>query len=162
MSVTQVSLRPIARGSLVKLWLAIAVLVAIAYGVAMMGAGKLTSVDVETVTAGTGPAITDMDGVIVEYTGRTEDGTVFDTTDGRGPAPFLVAQVVPGFRQALTRMQSGGRYKILIPGRLAYGATPPPGGPIKPNEDLSFDVHVLQVVPNAALSAGAAQPQPGQ
>ena len=158
MSVTQVPLRPTARGSLVKLWLAIGLLAAVAYGVAMMGAGKLVSVEVDTVTAGTGPTISEMDGVIIEYTGRTEDGTVFDTTDGRGPAPFLVAQVVPGFREALTRMQSGGRYKIVIPGRLAYGATPPPGGPIKPNEDLSFDVHVLQVVPNAALSAGAAQP----
>ena len=29
-----------------------------------------------------------MDGVIIEYTGRTEDGTVFDTTEGRGPAPI--------------------------------------------------------------------------
>ena len=52
-------------------------------------------------------------------------------------------------------MQQGGRYKILIPGRLAYGANPPAGSAIGPNEDLSFDVHVLQVAPNAALSAGA-------
>ena len=165
MSVTQVPLRPISRGSLVKFWLAVALLVAIAYGIAAMGAGKLVSVDVDTIAAGSGPTITELDGVIIEYTGRTEDGTVFDTTDGRGPAPFLVAQVVPGFRQALTRMQSGGRYKIVIPGRLAYGATPPPGSPLKPNEDLTFDVHVLQVVPNAALSAGAAPPgqqAPGQ
>lgn len=161
MSVTQVPLRPISRGSLVKFWLAVALLVAIAYGVAAMGAGKLVSVDVDTIAAGSGPKITELDGVIIEYTGRTEDGTVFDTTDGRGPAPFLVAQVVPGFRQALTQMQSGGRYKIVIPGRLAYGETPPPGSPLKPNEDLTFDVHVLQVVPNAALSAGAAPP-PGQ
>ena len=67
-------------------------------------------------------------------------------------------------------MQQGGRYKIMIPGKLAYGDTPPPGSPFKPNENLSFDVHVLQVVPNAALAAGAGQagqgqpgqPQPGQ
>ena len=170
MSVTQVPLRPIARGSLVKLWLAIILLAAVAYGVAMMGAGKLVSVDVDTITAGTGPMIGPMDGVIIEYTGRAEDGKVFDTTDGRGPAPMLVAQVVPGFGQALTRMQQGGRYKIMIPGKLAYGDTPPPGSPFKPNENLSFDVHVLQVVPNAALAAGAGQagqgqpgqPQPGQ
>ena len=163
MSVTQVPLRPIARGSLVKLWLAIVLLAAVAYGVAMMGAGKLVSVDVDTIAAGTGPMIGPMDGVIIEYTGRAEDGKVFDTTDGRGPAPMLVAQVVPGFGQALTRMQQGGRYKIMIPGKLAYGDTPPPGSPFKPNENLSFDVHVLQVVPNAALAAGqAAQGQPGQ
>ena len=168
MSVTQVPLRPIARGSLVKLWLAIFLLVAVAYGVAMMGAGKLVSVEVDTVTPGTGATIGPMDGVIIEYTGRTEDGKIFDTTDGRGPAPMLVAQVVPGFGQALTRMQQGGRYKIMIPGKLAYGDTPPPGSPFKPNENLAFDVHVLQVVPNAALAAQQqqgqpqAQPQPGQ
>ena len=159
MSVSQVPLRPIAKGSLVKLWLAVAALIALAYVVAQFGAGQFKTVSVDTVTTGSGPFISEMDGVIIEYTGRTEDGTVFDSTDGRGPAPFLVMQVVPGFREALTRMQQGGRYKILIPGRLAYGANPPPGSPIGPNEDLSFDVHVLQVAPNAALTAGAAQPQ---
>ena len=155
MSVSQVPLRPVAKGTLTRLWLAVAALIALAYGIAYFGAGQFKTVDVDTITAGSGPFITEMDGVIIEYTGRTEDGTVFDTTDGRGPAPFLVMQVVPGFREALTRMQQGGRYKILIPGRLAYGANPPSGSPIGPNEDLSFDVHVLQVAPNAALSAGA-------
>jgi FKBP-type peptidyl-prolyl cis-trans isomerase FkpA len=159
MSVSQVPLRPIAKGSMVKLWLAIALLAALAFGIAYMGAGQFKTVKVDTVTAGSGPAITELDGVIIEYTGRTENGTVFDTTDGRGPAAFLVPQVVPGFRDALVQMQQGGRYKILIPGRLAYGPNPPPGSPLGPNEDLSFDVHVVQVVPNAVLSAGAAPQQ---
>ena len=159
MSVTQVPLRPVAKGTLIKLWLAVAALIAIAYGVAYFGAGQFKTVAVDTVAAGSGPLIGEMDGVIIEYTGRTEDGTVFDTTEGRGPAAFLVPQVVPGFRQALVQMQQGGRYKILIPGRLAYGPNPPPGSPLGPNEDLSFDVHVLQVVPNAVLQAGAAGPQ---
>ena len=156
MSVSQVPLRPIAKGSLVKLWLAVAALVALAFVVAYFGAGQFKTVSVDTVEAGTGPLISELDGVIVEYTGRTEDGTVFDTTEGRGPAPMLVAQVIPGFRQALTQMQQGGRYKIVIPKKLAYGETPPPGAP---HGDLSFDVHVLQVAPNAALQAGAAQQQ---
>ena len=159
MSVSQVPLRPIAKGSLLKLWLALAALVAIAYGIAYLGAGQFKAVTVDTVTAGTGPYISEMDGVIIEYTGRTEDGTVFDTTEGRGPAPFLVMQVVPGFKQALIKMQQGGRYKILIPGRLAYGKNPPAGSPIGVDEDLSFDVHVIQVAPNAALAMGAGQQQ---
>ena len=158
MSVSQVPIQPIKKGSLTKLWLAIVLLAAIAFAIAWTGAGQFKTVKVDTVAAGSGPAITELDGVIIEYTGRTEDGTVFDTTDGRGPAAFLVAQVVPGFREALTHMQQGGRYKILIPGRLAYGPNPPPGSPLKANEDLSFDVHVVQVVPNAALQAGAGAP----
>jgi FKBP-type peptidyl-prolyl cis-trans isomerase FkpA len=157
MSVSQVPLRPVAKGTLVRLWLAVAALIALAFAIAYYGAGQFKNVTVDTVTVGSGPYVTEMDGVIIEYTGRTEDGSVFDTTEGRGPAPFLVMQVVPGFREALTKMQQGGRYKILIPGRLAYGPNPPAGSPIGPNEDLSFDVHVLQVAPNAALSAGAAQ-----
>ena len=156
MSVSQVPLRPVVKGTLVRLWLAVAALIALAFAIAYYGAGQFKNVIVDTVAAGSGPLITEMDGVIIEYTGRTEDGTVFDTTEGRGPAPFLVMQVVPGFREALTKMQQGGRYKILIPGRLAYGPNPPAGSPIGPNEDLSFDVHVLQVAPNAAMSAGAA------
>ena len=156
MSVSQVPLRPVAKGTLIRLWLAVAALIALAFAIAYYGAGQFKNVVVDTVAAGSGPLITEMDGVIIEYTGRTEDGTVFDSTEGRGPAPFLVMQVVPGFREALTKMQQGGRYKILIPGRLAYGPNPPAGSPIGPNEDLSFDVHVLQVAPNAALSAGAA------
>jgi FKBP-type peptidyl-prolyl cis-trans isomerase FkpA len=159
MSVTQVPLRPVAKGTLVKLWLAIAALIALAYGIAYMGAGQFRSVTVETVAAGKGPFISELDGVFIEYTGRTENGTVFDTTEGKEAQPFLVMQLFPGFKQALAQMQQGGRYKIVVPGRLAYGKNPPAGSPIGVNEDLSFDVHVVQVVPNAALQMGAAQQQ---
>ena len=159
MSVTQVPLRPVAKGTLVKLWLAIAALIALAYGIAYFGAGQFKPVSVETVTAGSGPFIGEMDGVYIHYTGRTEDGTVFDSTQGREPIPVLVGSTVPGFRQALTQMKKGGSYKILIPGRLGYGKSPPQGSPIGVNEDLAFDVQVVDVVPNAALQMGGQQPQ---
>ena len=50
-----------------------------------------------------------------------------------------------------------GRYRIHIPSKLAYGATPPPGAPIPPNADLDFDVHVVDIVPNAGLMQGPPQ-----
>jgi FKBP-type peptidyl-prolyl cis-trans isomerase FkpA len=162
MSVTQVPLRPVAKGTLLKLWLAIAALIALAYGIAYFGAGQFKTVSVETVAAGKGPFVGELDGVFIEYTGKTENGTVFDTTEGRGATPFLVMQLFPGFKQALAQMQKGGRYKIVVPGRLAYGKSPPAGSPIGVNEDLAFDVYVADVVPNAALSAGAAQQSPPQ
>ena len=142
-----------------KLWLGIVVLIAAGVGIAWFGAQSVRArtVQVETVTPGTGPAITTQDGVLIDYEGRLGDGTVFDTNAGRGPAPMLVGQVIPGFSEALTRMQKGGRYRVRIPSKLAYGESSPPGSPIPPNSDLDFDVHVVQVVPNAALMQGAPQ-----
>ncbi len=159
MSVTQVPLRPIARGSQLKYWLALAALVIAAFLLARLGAGSFKAVEVDVVAPGSGGLLTDVDGVMLEYTGKTEDGTTFDTTEGRGPAPMLVGQVVPGFRQALLKMQQGGRYKVVIPGRLAYGPNPPPQSGLKPNADLYFDVHVVQVVRNAAILAAQQQQQ---
>ena len=159
-TITAVPLQPVKRGNVAKLWFGIALLVAAALLLAWAGAGRTVGVLIKTVTPGRGPTIGLNDGVIIEYTGRLANGTVFDSTDGRGPAPLLVGQVVPGFSSALQRMQSGGRYKIHIPSKLAYGASQPPGSPIPPNSDLDFDVHVVQVVPNAALMAAAAGGQP--
>ena len=153
-TVTQVPLQPIKRGSVAKLWVGIALLVGAGLLLAWAGAGRMVGVGVKTVEAGKGPVIGINDGVIIEYTGRLADGKVFDSTEGRGPAPLLVGQVVPGFSRALQRMQMGGRYKVHIPSSLAYGAVQPPGSPIPPNSDLDFDVHVVQIVRDAALMAG--------
>ena len=166
MTVTQVPLRPIARGSLVKLWLALIVLVAAALVLAWFGAGQLrgettaSGLMFRTVAAGEGPLIKPVDGVMIEYEGRLEDGTVFDSSEGRGPTPMIAGQVIPGFAEALTMMQKGGRYRIKIPSALGYGATPQPGSPIPPNANLEFDVHIVQVVPNAALMQGMQQGGP--
>ena len=137
-----------------KLWLGILALVAAGVALAWFGAESVKSrtVQVETITAGTGPAIQAEDGVLIEYEGRlAANGTVFDTSAGRGPMPILVGQTIPGFSQALMRMQKGGSYKVFIPSQLAYGSTQQPGSPIPPNSDLEFDVQVVQVVPGAAL-----------
>ena len=139
-----------------KLWLALLLLVAAGVALAWFGAGSLrgettaSGLQFRTVAAGEGALIKPVDGVLIEYEGRLEDGTVFDTSEGRGPTPMIAGQVIPGFAEALTKMQKGGRYAIRIPSALAYGATPPPG-PIPPNADLEFDVHIVQVVPDAAL-----------
>ena len=151
-----------------KLWLALLLLIAAGVGLAWFGAGSLrgettaTGLQFRTIEAGEGDPIKAVDGVLIEYEGRLEDGTVFDTSEGRGPTPMIAGQVIPGFAEALTKMQKGGRYRIKIPSELGYGASPQPGSPIPPNADLEFDVHVVQVVPNAALMQGVSPGQPGQ
>ena len=152
MSVAEAAHRPDHRGRAFKLWLGFLFIIASGIGLAWASAETVKSkvVQVETLKPGTGALIQTQDGVLIEYTGKLENGTVFDSTKGKGPAPLLVSQVIPGFAQGLTRMQQGGRYKLHIPSDLAYGANPPAGGPVPPNADLDFDIDVIQVVPNAA------------
>ena len=150
-----------------KFWLGILLVIAAGVGLAWLGAGSLrgettsSGLGFRTVQAGTGPFIQPVDGVMIEYEGRLMDGTVFDASGERGPQPMIAGQTIPGFAEALGKMQQGGRYRVQIPSKLAYGAEPPPGS-VPPNSDLEFDVHVVQVVPNAALMTGPPQGQPQQ
>ena len=143
-----------------KLWLALILTVWAGVALAYIGAGSLrgettaSGLQFRTVEEGSGDLVKPVDGVLVDYEGRLPDGTVFDSSEGRGPTPMLAGQVIPGFSEALTKMQKGGRYRIVIPAKLGYGSSPPAGSPIPPDSDLEFDVHVIQVVPDAALMQG--------
>ena len=136
--ITRVPLQPLAKGSLGKLWLGLAAAVAVAGGVAWAGMPALVSV--KALKAGTGPTATADDVALIDYTGRLVDGKVFD----QGKAPLAVREVVPGFAQALQQMQAGGKYKVVIPAKLAYGDKAV--GPIPANSDLYFDIEVLGVM----------------
>ena len=133
MSVAEAAHRPANRGRAVKLWLGFLLIIA---------AGVMPN-----------------DGVLIEYEGRLEDGKTFDSSEGKGPVPLLAGQTIPGFAEALSKMQRGGRYHVHIPARLAYGANPPQGGPIPPNADLEYDVRLVQIVPNAAAMMQGGPPQ---
>ena len=160
MSVAEAAHRPAKSRRGVKLWLGFLLVIGAGILLAWWGTQSVRSrvVQVETVQAGSGPLIQPTDGVVIEYEGRLEDGKVFDTSAGRGPAMLLASQTIPGFAQALAKMNKGGRYKVWIPSRLAYGESPPQGGPVPPNANLEFDVRVLEIVPNAAsMMQGAPQ-----
>ncbi len=166
MSVSTLAQSDSPRKSQAKFWLGVLLVIAAGIGLAWIGAGSLrgettaSGLGFRTVEPGTGAFIQPVDGVMIEYEGRLADGTVFDSSGERGPQPMIAGQTIPGFAEALGKMQQGGRYRVQIPSRLAYGAEPPAGS-VPPNSDLEFDVQIVQVVPNAALMAGAPQ-QPGQ
>ncbi len=97
---------------------------------------------------GTGPSPSEGDQVRVDYEGTLIDGTVFDSSYERGePATFPLNRVIPGWTEGLQLMKEGAKYKFFIPGDLAYGQNPPPGGKIGPNETLIFEVELLKVNP---------------
>jgi peptidylprolyl isomerase len=63
------------------------------------------------------------DTVHVHYAGRLEDGTVFDSSEGRDPLEFTLGsgQVIPGFEKAVAGMAEGETATARIPPEEAYG-----------------------------------------
>ncbi len=63
------------------------------------------------------------DAVRVHYTGRLDDETVFDSSEGRTPLAFTLGsgQVVPGFDRAVTGLEVGESRTVRMEPDEAYG-----------------------------------------
>jgi FKBP-type peptidyl-prolyl cis-trans isomerase len=95
--------------------------------------------------SGAKPKATDQ--VKVHYVGTLLNGTKFDSSIDRGqPATFPLNGVIPGWTEALQLMTVGSKYKLFIPGNLAYGEQGQPQGGIGPNEVLIFEVELLEIL----------------
>ncbi len=101
---------------------------------------------VDTVV-GTGTAAAAGDTVSVLYTGKFDNGTVFDASSLHGNQPFSfilgVNQVIQGWDLGLIGMKVGGTRELTIPPELAYGSSGQ--GSIPPNSTLHFTVQLLSV-----------------
>ncbi len=83
--------------------------------------------------------------VTVHYTGKFENGTVFDSSVSRGtPFSFILngRQVIPGWDIAVASMKRGEKSLFFIPSELAYGSAGA-GRNIPPNTDLYFEIELL-------------------
>lgn len=65
------------------------------------------------------------DTIKLHYTGTLNDGTVFDSSQGRDPLEFEVGSgmVIPGFDNGVLEMQIGDKKTIQIPFAEGYGET---------------------------------------
>src|SRR5688500_1139125 len=63
------------------------------------------------------------DTVRIHYTGKLDDGTVFDSSDGREPLEFTVGkqEVIPGFENAVVGMKPGETRTTTIVPDEGYG-----------------------------------------
>jgi peptidylprolyl isomerase len=63
------------------------------------------------------------DKIKVHYTGKLEDGTVFDTSEDRGPLEFTIGSeaVIPGFEKSVVGMEVNEKKTITITPEEAYG-----------------------------------------
>ena len=153
--ITRVPLKPVGKGALAKLWIGIALAVAVALGLAY-GCSPQAGYGVTTVKEGSGPVAKVGDIVFAEYVGKLDDGTEFDRSqplpfetdifpDGV-PFPVEEGATVPGFFEGLQEVQTGGEYVLKIPADKAYGDEPPPGSPVPPGADLTFDLKVNEIM----------------
>ncbi len=67
--------------------------------------------------------VKDGDTVKVHYTGTLEDGTVFDSSEGRDPLEFTLGQgqLIAGFEKTVLGMTAGESRTVKIPAEEAYG-----------------------------------------
>ncbi|MFC1946669.1 peptidylprolyl isomerase [Chloroflexota bacterium] len=63
------------------------------------------------------------DNIKVHYTGTLDDGTVFDSSEGREPLEFTAGagQMIKGFDAAVIGMKVGELKTVTIPAEDAYG-----------------------------------------
>lgn len=89
------------------------------------------------------PKITDE--VEVEYEGYLLDKQVFDSTKDIGAQVFRISEMIEGWKEVLTKMQEGSRWKVYIPPHLAYGEN---GAPpmIQPNATLVFVIELNKIM----------------
>jgi FKBP-type peptidyl-prolyl cis-trans isomerase FkpA len=165
-SVAEAAHRPANRGRAVALWLGFLLIIAAGVGLAWLGAGSLrpevsdSGLEFRAIASGTGEPIGPADAALLDYVLTTDDGTVFDSSEAHGGAqPFTMAQVFPGFAEAMGKMQEGGRYHFRMPKALAFRDGPTPPG--FTGEHLTFDVQVRKIVRGGAamMQGGAPQQQ---
>ena len=97
--------------------------------------------------AGTGAQAEAGKMVDVHYTGKLQDGTVFDSSVSRGvPISFQLGagRVIKGWDEGIALMKVGGKAQLIIPPELGYGDRGA-GGVIPPNATLVFDVELVEV-----------------
>ena len=103
---------------------------------------------IEDLVVGDGVEAKDYNKVVVNYTGKLEDGSVFDSSLNPGRSPFTftlgAGSVIKGWDQGLKNMKVGGKRKLTIPPDLAYGANGA-GNAVPPNTTLIFEVELLEV-----------------
>lgn len=87
------------------------------------------------------------DKVTVHYTGKLDDGTVFDTSRDRDPLEFTIGagQVIPGFENGVIGMAEGDNKSVTLKPQDAYGNV---------RDDLIIEVKKSDIPANIEVAVG--------
>jgi peptidylprolyl isomerase len=107
-----------------------------------------SSLQIQDIVIGTGPAATPTDKVTVQYVARSaKTKKTFDSSWARGK-PYSYdpkAIAFKAFTEGVPGMKTGGRRLVIVPGPLAYGPTPPPSLRLGANETLVFVIDLVSI-----------------
>jgi FKBP-type peptidyl-prolyl cis-trans isomerase len=95
---------------------------------------------------------------LVNYKGTLIDGTEFDASPPGQPVPMTL-QVVEGFKEALTTMPVGAKWKVFMPSNLAYGEERR-SAEIAPNSVLIFELELIKIQDAPAAAPEMPFPMP--
>jgi FKBP-type peptidyl-prolyl cis-trans isomerase len=101
------------------------------------------------------------DSVKVYYTGKLINGVIFDGTSPGLPATMKLNNVIPGWIEALQLMREGDHWQLVIPPNLGYGVRGAGDGMIPPNQDLIFDIKLIETTPAPKRGEKGYEPDPG-
>ena len=98
----------------------------------------------EVLEAGTGEMPGENSTVTVHYRGTLIDGNEFDSSYSRGqPSRFSINGVISGWTEALKMMNVGGKYRLVVPPEIDYGAQGS-APDIGSNATLVFEVELIE------------------
>jgi len=96
---------------------------------------------------------------VVHYKGSTIDGSEFDAS-AEGEPVTMTLRVIDGFREALTTMPVGSKWKLFIPSESAYGERRQ-SAKIGPNSTLIFELELVSIEDAPPAQQGFPIPMPG-
>lgn len=174
--VTAVPLLPIKKGSMLKLWIGVALAAAAGTAAAWVGTARqvamaepaevfmariskqdgvvttASGLRYKVLTEGSGPKAAATDMVVVDYDGKLANGESFDSSARHGgPATLPVGGLIPGWVEGLQLMNAGSKYRFWIPPELGYGEQGAGDGVIPPNAVLEFDVSLIAIAPQPGM-----------
>lgn len=106
----------------------------------------------EIIDPGSGTTATLNSRIVITYTAKFLNGTIFDqrqnpnnTAQDGAEAPWPLSQLIEGWRVGIPLIQKGGRIRLLIPSAMAYGCNG--YGAIPGDAILDFDITLVDIVP---------------
>jgi FKBP-type peptidyl-prolyl cis-trans isomerase len=95
----------------------------------------------QTLEKGSGEQPNVNDFITVIYEGYLQDGTMFDSSNGK-EITLQLNRTIQGWQEGIKLMRPGSVYSFLIPPHLAYGSRGTSG--IPPNASLIFKVKLIR------------------